>query len=180
MDKARATAEEATNKIDAANDQVEDEICRLDLLATATENQVERLFMELGDLLDRKKIEVVAEVKRTKLGKRQVLEGQLRDLKQERLEVVGCLKAITTIGDPEIAGRQMEELESKLEVLHGVGDPQENSFMELVRVEGELEPKVEALVAPLVLVRTSSTFPSLCRAWVEEAISSLETMARLW
>ena len=67
---------------------VNEEIDRLEHLADAAFNSVNRLFEELGDIMEKKRIEVIGDVRRRKDEKKHVLEQQLKQIEAEKLSLI--------------------------------------------------------------------------------------------
>lgn len=151
---------------------------RLESLGEATANSVNRMFEELSDLMDIKKAEILAEVRRKKESKRSVLEAQRRNIKEEKMAVATCLKAAQEKQQGDLE-REVNELEERAAEAAKLIEPRENSYIEFRRSGEEAEEALGGLLRQLGSVRTSSTFPGLCRAWVETAIVHLETVARV-
>ena len=69
-----------------------------------------------------------------------------------------------------------------------LSEPRENSYIEYISdscdenrdtVDGDAMNKLGELVLHLGEIKTSKTFPSLCRVTMDTAIANLETVARL-
>ena len=148
------------------------------LVGCQDNNVVGRMFEELADLMEIKKAEILAEVRRKKESKKLVLEAQRRSIKEEKKAVATCLKAAQEKQQGDL-DREVNELEERALEAARLTEPRENSYIEFRRSGDEAEEALGGLLRQLGSVRTSSTFPGLCRAWVETAIVHLETVARV-
>ena len=83
----------------AANNIVTEEIDRLEHLSDAALNSVNRLFVELGEILEKKRLEMIADVRRRKNEKRKVLEQQLAEIESQNSDFkVASLKQMELSG----------------------------------------------------------------------------------
>ena len=83
----------------AANNIVTEEIDRLEHLSDAALNSVNRLFEELGEILEKKRLEMIADVRRRKNEKRKVLEQQLAEIESQNSDFkVASLKQMELSG----------------------------------------------------------------------------------
>ena len=64
-----------------------EELERLDRLSDSAHNSVNRLFEELAEVLEKKRLEVISDVKRRRTEKRRVLEQQLTQIQSQRSSV---------------------------------------------------------------------------------------------
>ena len=76
--------------------------------------------------------------------------------------------------------KQISELNNKLDAVNQLSEPRENSYMMFCRNEDEdYTEHIRNLLRNVGSVKTSKTFPSLCRASLETVICQLETRAKL-
>ena len=76
--------------------------------------------------------------------------------------------------------KQISELNNKLDSVNQLSEPRENSYMVFCRTEGEdYTEHISNILRNVGSVKTSKTFPSLCRASLETVICHLETRAKL-
>ena len=76
--------------------------------------------------------------------------------------------------------KQISELNNKLDAVNHLSEPRENSYMMFCRNEGEdYTEHITNILRNVGSVKTSKTFPSLCRASLETVICHLETRAKL-
>jgi len=170
-------ANECSSKLNAADSIVNEEIDRLEHLADAAFNSVNRLFEELGDVMEKKRIEVIADVRRRKDEKKHVLEQQLKEIEAEKSDVQTNITTIKHQVDVKNVTTRIGELNSKLEAISQLTEPRENSYIEFHRIgDKSFETSVNHLLKDVGRIKTSKTFPSLCRATMETAICNLETI----
>ena len=71
-------------QLDTAKTVVTEEIERLEQHSDTAFNSVNRLFEELAEVLEKKRLEMISEVRRRKTEKVRVLEDQLRQIQSEK------------------------------------------------------------------------------------------------
>jgi len=170
-------ANECSTKLTGANNIVTEEIDRLEHLSDAAFNSVNRLFEELGEILEKKRLEMIADVRRRKNEKRKVLEQQLAEIESQKSDINTNLSSVKHMELSFVTNR-ITELNSKLDCISQLSEPRENSYIEFNRKGNKsFESSFGALLKDVGRVKTSKTFPSLCRATMETAICNLETVA---
>merc|ERR550519_856679 len=169
-------ANECTAKLNTANDVVLEEMHRLDHSADDSFASVNKLFEEVIDAVEKRRIEVLAEVKAKKDEKRKVLEEQLQIIQKEKLEVDAEVEALQQQVEVRNITKKISDLNCKLDTISQLSEPRENSFMQFRRVEDvSYDESVARLLADVGAVKTSRTFPSLCRVTMETAVRHLRT-----
>ena len=71
-------------QLDSAELAVTEELKRLDQLTGTACNSVNRLFEELAEVLEKKRLEMISDVRRRRTEKSQVLEQQLKQIQSQR------------------------------------------------------------------------------------------------
>merc|ERR1719220_1295444 len=173
-------ANECTSKLDSANETVTREMHRLDHRGDAAYDEVKDLFDSVVEAVERRREEVLLEVKRKKDEKRRVLEEQLKIIHAEKAEVDQEMEKMQHQIEVRNITKKISELNTKLDAVSQLAEPRENSFMEFARRSGASYPEeVRAVLHHVGTIKTSKTFPSLCRATLETIICGLECFARL-
>jgi len=189
-------ANECTAKLDEATEIVNAEIHRLDHNADSAFENVNARFQAALDAIESKRQEVLSEVKRKRDDKKKVLEDQLNIIKAEKAKVDSDVQAMQHQVEVRNITKKISDLNCKLDMVSTLSEPRENSYIEYISDTDERnqdnvdaaavdEKHVDALekLGELVLhlgeIKTSKTFPSLCRVTMDTAIANLETIARL-
>jgi len=176
-------ANECTTKLDTANSTVTEEIHRLDHRGDSAYQEVRNLFDEVVEAVEKRRDEVLLEVKRKKDEKRKVLEEQLKIIQTEKGEVDEDVERMQHQVEVRNITKKISELNTKLDTVCQLSEPRENSYLEFSRVTGgdgeSLSDQVKNIMKIVGNVKTSKTFPSLCRANIETAIRHLETVAKV-
>jgi len=173
-------ANECTSKLDSANETVTREMHRLDHRSDAAYDEVKDLFDSVVDAVEKRREEVLLEVKRKKDEKRRVLEEQLKIIQAEKAGVDEEVEKMQHQIEVRNITKKISELNTKLDAVSQLAEPRENSFMEFARRSGASYPdEVRAVLHHVGTIKTSKTFPSLCRATLETIICGLECVARL-
>lgn len=176
-------------KLDEAKEVVNSEIHRLDHNADAAFEKVNAQFQAVLDQVENTRHVVLAEVKRKKDEKRKILDEQLNIIQSEKNKVNADVKATQNQVEVRNITKKISDLNCKLDTVSTLSEPRENSFIEYTlssspnqRTEtnpDEFLAKVDGLLLSLGQVKTSKTFPSLCRATMNTAIANLEMIARV-
>jgi len=173
-------ANECTAKLNTANDVVLEEMHRLDHSADDSFASVNKLFEEVIDAVEKRRIEVLAEVKAKKDEKRKVLEEQLQIIQKEKLEVDAEVEALQQQVEVRNITKKISDLNCKLDTISQLSEPRENSYIEFCRISGvSYQEAVKRMLCDVGRVKTSRTFPSLCRANMETAIANLKTTTKV-
>jgi len=169
-------ANECTAKLNTANDVVLEEMHRLDHSADDSFASVNKLFEEVIDAVEKRRIEVLAEVKAKKDEKRKVLEEQLQIIQKEKLDVDSEVEELQQQVEVRNITKKISDLNCKLDTISQLSEPRENSYIEFCRIHGvSYQEAVKKMLTHVGKVKTSRTFPSLCRANMETAIANLKT-----
>ena len=124
------------------------------------------------------------------------MEDQLNIIKAEKAKVDSDVQAMQHQVEVRNITKKISDLNCKLDMVSTLSEPRENSYIEYISDTDERnqdnvdaaavdEKHVDALekLGELVLhlgeIKTSKTFPSLCRVTMDTAIANLETIARL-
>jgi len=172
-------ANECTAKLDVATDIVNAEIHRLDHNADSAFEQVNARFQAALDSIEAKRTEVLSEVKRKKEEKKKVLEDQVGIIRAEKSKVDADVKAMQHQVEVRNITKKISDLNCKLDMVSTLSEPRENSYIEYIsEAEKDLQD-LQEIVLKMGQIKTSKTFPSLCRVAMDTAIANLETVARL-
>ena len=167
-------------QLNTANDVVLEEMHRLDHSADDSFASVNKLFEEVIDAVEKRRIEVLAEVKAKKDEKRKVLEEQLQIIQKEKIEVDKEVEELQQQVEVRNITKKISDLNCKLDTITQLSEPRENSYIEFCRIRGvSYQEAVKRMLTDVGKVKTSRTFPSLCRANMETAIANLRTITRV-
>lgn len=173
-------AKDCTEKLTTANDVVLEEMHRLDHSADDSFSSVNKLFDEVIDAVEKRRIEILAEVKLTKDTKKKVLEEQLQIIQKEKLEVESEVESLEQQVEVRNITKKISDLNSKLDTISQLSEPRENCYIEFCRITGvSYQETVKRLLSDVGRIKTSQTFPSLCRANMDTAIKNLKTTTKL-
>lgn len=95
---------------------VNEEIDRLEHLSDAAFNSVNRLFEEISETLEKKRLEMISDVRRRKEEKKKVLEEQLKDIEAERSDINTNLTSIKHLELANVTQR-INDLNQKLDCI---------------------------------------------------------------
>lgn len=159
----------------------------MDHNADSAFEQVNARFQAAIEAIEAQRQKVLSEVKRKKDDKKKVLDDQLGIIKAEKTKVDSDVKAMEHHVEVRNITKKISDLNCKLDTVSTLSEPRENSYIEYLVVErstGEphdqaFDQKLNELVLELGQIKTSKTFPSLCRVTMDTAIANLEMVARL-
>ena len=122
---------------------------------------------------------MLLEVKRKKDEKRRVLEEQLKIIQVEKVEVDKDMEQMQNQIEVRNITKKISELNTKLDTVNQLSEPRENSFLEFSRDKVSYPDAVKDVLKTVGVIKTSKTFPSLCRAILETVICNLKSQARV-
>ena len=96
---------------------VKEELGRLEQLSDAAFNSVNRFFEEVGEVLEKKRLDLVAEVRRKREDKMRVLEHQLKEIEAERSEVRTQAAAAQHLDTGHSVAQRITDLNTKLDCI---------------------------------------------------------------
>jgi len=182
-------ANECTAKLDEASEIVKDEIHRLDHNADDAFEKINVQFQAILDGVERARQAVLNEAKRSKDEKRKVLDEQLNIIQSEKTKVASEVKSMQNQVEVRNITKKISDLNCKLDTVSTLSEPRENSYIEYVlgsspnqRCEAdpsEVLNEIDLTLRGMGRIKTSKTFPSLCRASMDTAIACLETVAKV-
>ena len=105
-------ANECSTKLDTARTVVTEEMERLELHSDTAFNSVNRLFEELGEAVEKARLEMISEVRRRKTEKLRVLQHQLDQIQSERSGLAAPLQSSRSLVEARVS-----DLNVKLETI---------------------------------------------------------------
>ena len=75
--------------------------------------------------------------------------------------------------------KKISQLNTKLDAVNQLSEPRENSYILFQRSNKSYDDVVKRLLTDVGKIKTSKTFPSLCRVTMETSIANLETTAKV-
>ena len=173
-------ANECNAKLDEATEIVNSEIHRLDHNADSAFEKVNARFQAAIEAIEARRQEVLSEVKRKRDEKKKVLDDQLNIIKAEKAKVDADVKAMQHQVEVRNITKKISDLNCKLDTVSTLSEPRENSYIEyLTEAAASDFDKLGEFVLQMGQIKTSKTFPSLCRVTMDTAIANLEMVARL-
>ena len=152
----------------------------MDHRGDAAYDEVKDIFDEVLKAVEKRREEVLLEVKRKKDDKKRVLEEQLKIIATEKVEVDSDVEKMKHQVEVRNITKKISELNNKLDAVNQLSEPRENSYMVFNRNENiDYGEHIKNILKNVGTVKTSKTFPSLCRATLETVICNLETTARV-
>ncbi|KAF0295904.1 Tripartite motif-containing protein 2 [Amphibalanus amphitrite] len=172
-------ANECISKLDRAKTAVQAEIHELEHGVDATFEQISTSFQEVIDSLERRRAQLLSQVKETRDEKKTVLEDQLRLIDSERSKVQSQCDGLQYQVQVRNITRQISELNQKLDSVSRLSEPRENGFVRYEYQHNSSPGDLAAALAAFGRVRTSRTFPGLCQLGEVHAAAHLRATVRL-
>lgn len=123
---------------------------------------------------------MLTQVKLKRDEKRKILDDQLNIIKAEKAKVDADVTAMQHQVEVRNITKKISDLNVKLDMVSTLSEPRENSYIEfLMEQTDDLNQQLGDLVLNMGQIKTSKTFPSLCRVTMDTAIANLEMGARL-
>ncbi|KAK4875335.1 hypothetical protein RN001_011757 [Aquatica leii] len=173
-------ANECISKLSQAQEGVGKELQRLNESKETCLEKVNVTFQQLQMMLDKRKQEMVAAVEGLCAEKRKVLEEQHSLIETEKNKVEQECQGLQYQVEVRNITQRIESLSEKLDAATNLGEPRENSFLSCDFMHNDSLLAIERNLNELGRVRTSTTFPSLCTAHIDnEAIAGIEAVVSL-
>lgn len=173
-------ANECTAKLNEASQVVTSEIHRLDHKADSAFEDVNAVFEIVAEAVKKRRQEVLSNVRRKRDEKRKILDDQLHMIQAEKSKVDTEVKSMQSQVEVRNITKKISDLNSKLDIVSQLSEPRENSYIEFIRDESATYlDQIGFQLEGVGKIKTSKTFPPLCRATMNTAISHLETTATL-
>ncbi|XP_031349820.1 tripartite motif-containing protein 3-like isoform X3 [Photinus pyralis] len=173
-------ANECISKLSQAQEGVAKELQRLNDSKEACLEKVNSTFQQLQMMLDKRRQDMVAAVEGLCAEKRKVLEEQHSLIEAEKNKVEQECQGLQYQVEVRNITQRIESLSEKLDAATNLGEPRENSFLSCDFTHNDCFSTIDRNLNDLGRVRTSTTFPSLCTAHIDdEAVAGIEAVVTL-
>lgn len=170
-------AHQCIGQLSSAADAVTEEMHRLEHNANAAFEEVNRSFQEAMNHVEKRRVEMMAQVKNTRDEKKKVLSEQLALIQAERECVEGECEGLQYQVEVRNITKKISELSAKLDSVGSLKEPRENAFMLYDSGHNESLTKLQTALDAMGRVSVSKTFPALCTAELDPVTMHLETKA---
>ena len=161
----------------AAAEVVTAEMHKLDTCADKCVEMVGKAFQELMNLLDQRHGDIIHLVRRIRDDKKKVLKEQLDIIEAEKLKVQTDCEGLQQQIEVRNITKKISDLNEKLDVSTTLSEPRENAFMCFEYQHNSALVELLNALNAFGQVRISKTFPSLCSARINKAVTHLKTTA---
>lgn len=165
------------NKLNKASEIVENEIRKLDISANTTKELIDLSFQEISNLIDKRKQELIDNVKKLSDDKKRVLQEQLNIIEGEKEKVEEQCNGLQYQVEVRNITNKISELNDKIDSVENLMEPRENAFLAYDYQHNNALGDIRKCLEEFGCVRTSTTFPALCTCIVENCSAHLETSA---
>ena len=119
--------------MDTAYENVTKEMHKLDHRGDAAYDEVREIFDEVLKAVEKRREEVLLDVKRKKDDKKRVLEEQLKIIASEKVEVDSDVEKMKHQVEVRNITKKISELNNKLDAVNQLSEPRENSYLVFTR-----------------------------------------------
>ena len=161
----------------AAAEVVSAEMHKLDVCADKCVEMVGKAFQELMSLLDQRHGDLIQLVRRVRDDKKKVLKEQLDIIEAEKLKVQSDCEGLQQQIEVRNITKKISDLNEKLDVSTTLSEPRENAFMCFEYQHNTAMVELLNTLHSFGQVRISKTFPALCSARMDKAVTHLKTTA---
>ncbi|XP_014681737.1 PREDICTED: tripartite motif-containing protein 2-like isoform X3 [Priapulus caudatus] len=163
-----------------AQDNVTEEMRKLDANVDRTFELVNRSFQDLIGLLERRRHEVLQHLQSVRDEKRKVLREQLDIIQGEKDQVERDCGGLHYQVEVRNITKKISDLNEKLDATTTLIEPRENAFVRYEHKHNAAIANVEHALRDFGRVRVSKTFPALCTARYDAlAVTHLEWLVRV-
>ncbi|XP_076251395.1 tripartite motif-containing protein 2-like isoform X4 [Rhynchophorus ferrugineus] len=163
-------ANECISKLTQAQEGVTAELNKLTNAKDKCIEHIESTFQQIQEAIDKRKQEMIDQVNQMCNEKKRVLEEQHGLIENEKNKVEQECHGLQYQVEVRNITQKIEILTEKLDTAFSLGEPRENSFLKCDFTLNDSLDQIQQHLGILGKVRTSTTFPSLCTAQVEESI----------
>ena len=161
-----------------AGDKVNQEIRRLEYTTETCLDAINTMFQDLLTMVEKRRQDVMQMVTQTREEKRQLLLEQLDIIEGEKQKVQNECHGLQQQVEVRNITKRISDLNEKLDMSTTLSEPRENAYMEFeYNHNTAVEDYVESLNT-LGRIKISTTFPALCTAKIEQAVTHLHT--KIW
>ncbi|XP_023013976.2 tripartite motif-containing protein 2 isoform X2 [Leptinotarsa decemlineata] len=173
-------ANDCISKLTQAQEGVSSELSKLVLAKESCLEKIDDTFQQMQTLIDQRKQELIENVNTMYTDKKRVLEEQHSLIENEKNKVEQECQGLQYQVEVRNITQRIEILSEKLDSTLALGEPRENSFLTCnFNLNDSLE-QIQQHLSVLGKVRTSTTFPSLCTAKLEEnVVAGIENFVTL-
>ncbi|XP_066253109.1 tripartite motif-containing protein 3-like isoform X2 [Euwallacea similis] len=173
-------ANECISKLTQAQDGVTFELNRLNVAKDKCLEHIDSTFQHIQQAIDKRKQEMIDQVNQMCNEKKRVLEEQHGLIENEKNKVEQECQGLQYQVEVRNITQKIEILTEKLDTAFSLGEPRENAFLTCDFTLNDSLDQIQQHLGILGKVRTSTTFPSLCTAQMEDnVIAGIESSISL-
>ncbi|XP_013786616.2 tripartite motif-containing protein 2-like [Limulus polyphemus] len=160
-------------KLNAAAENVNGEVGKLDQNVDHSFELINRTFQEIINTVEKRRQEVLRMVKKIRDEKKQVLLDQLSMIQAEKSKVEQECHGLQHQVEVRDITKKISELNEKIDSVKNFMDPRENAFIKYEHLHNSAFSEIEAALNVFGRIKTSKTFPALCSADVKNTSAHL-------
>ncbi|CAH1119157.1 unnamed protein product [Phaedon cochleariae] len=163
-------ANDCISKLTQAQEGVSSELTRLNLAKEVCLDEINETFRHIQALMEQRKQEIIDNVNSICTEKRRVLEEQHTLIESEKNKVEQECQGLQYQVEVRNITQRIEILSEKLDSTMALSEPRENAFLACDFGLNDSLEQIQQHLGVLGKVRTSTTFPSLCTAKMEDSM----------
>ncbi|CAF0747694.1 unnamed protein product [Didymodactylos carnosus] len=160
--------------LDHAYEVVNNEILRLDSSMEKAAEAINRSFNEIKTYVENRRHNLLQSLKTTKDYKLKILNDQLNVILNEKAKIEHECAIFQQQSDIHVLTQRIQELNDRIERMALLGEPRENSFMKFEFRHNQALQDLARSLNSVGRIRVSSTYPPLCKAKIDPAVSNLQ------
>lgn len=164
-------------KLNESAKNVLNEMQKLDQNSESTFEDINRIFQEIINVIDKRRQELLNSAKKTREDKRAVLRDQLKLIELEKAKLETECSGFKCQVEVRNVNKQINDLKNKLESIDLLMDPKENCFLRFEHLQNSAIDGIQEYLTDFGSIRTSNTFPSLCIANIGRCSANLKSSA---
>ncbi|ELU12631.1 hypothetical protein CAPTEDRAFT_185576 [Capitella teleta] len=159
-----------------ASDVVTSEMTRLEQAAEECVDSISHAFQDLMTMLEQRRRDILLAVRSVCEDKQKVLQEQLDIIEAEKAHVNTDCQGLQQQVEVRNITKKISDLNEKLDVSTTLAEPRENAFMHFEFEHNRAMDDLHNALDSFGQVRVSTTFPALCTARLDRAVTHLKTV----
>ncbi|KAL4221155.1 hypothetical protein ACF0H5_019414 [Mactra antiquata] len=158
-----------------AFDNVQAEVHQLENSVDRTMENINRSFQDVISLVDKRRQECLAMVRKIREEKKTILKEQLDLIQAEKQKVQGDCDGLQYQVEVRNITKKISDLNEKLDSTSTLSEPRENSFLRYEYKHNSAMKDISNALNNLGRIKVSTTFPALCSAKIGKGITHLKS-----
>ena len=172
-------ASQCMRNLNAANDTVNGEMQKLDIVAEKCAEAIVRGFQEVIGLFERRQHELLQLARKIHDEKKRALKEQLDIIDAEKVRVEQDCQGLQQQVEVRSITKRISDLNEKLDMSSTLLEPRENAFMQFEYQHNNAIDELTLALSHFGKIRISTTFPPLCTAFAGIMVCHLKCVVTI-